>query len=337
MTVDVVSETVDDVLGMVARRVGVQVTRTGTLYYLGELRPEDKGVLVRRVRRLDSDQLLNSAQVLLSEFGSASVTPDGLLIVGDRVEVLQRVVELVERVEAADAVTWVVQLHLCSIDRRDVVDIGLDAVPAIEMAYTFGAASSSPFGLLTSLDGRATLEGGLDAVLRAVKRKRDSKVVAEPLMLLVDGDEASIERGQRFPVRTRIVDTDTNTERDQVEFVQTGLQITATMRELDDRLGRLRLRVQMSDVEDLDEGGAPITSEETVTVSADVASGGVYLLGSLTQSDREEGFDVGLQTGRTQGVEDDVLFVFGRVYRIEVGQDTKRHGEQRAGANQSLE
>ena len=150
VTLDVIDVPVDEVLGVIARRLGVQVTRTGSIYFLGSLRPEDKGVLVRRVRRLSANELSDSVSVLLSQNGSVRAHEDGLVIVGDRVEVLARVVELLDRIERADTSSWVVQLHLVQLSDRALADWGLDVEPAADIGLAFASASSSLQSLTTA-------------------------------------------------------------------------------------------------------------------------------------------------------------------------------------------
>src|SRR5687767_13838600 len=55
VSLEVYEQELEDVLGVIARRVGVEVSRTGSLYFIGHLRSEDKGVLVRRATRLNSE------------------------------------------------------------------------------------------------------------------------------------------------------------------------------------------------------------------------------------------------------------------------------------------
>jgi type II secretory pathway component GspD/PulD (secretin) len=63
ITMEVRDQPISDVLNFVARRFGVNVRNHGNLYYIGALQPDDRGVLVRRVRRLSKDQLAEVLQV----------------------------------------------------------------------------------------------------------------------------------------------------------------------------------------------------------------------------------------------------------------------------------
>jgi hypothetical protein len=57
VTLDLVDTPVAEAIGVVARRLGVSASRTGNVFFLGISRPEDRGVLVRKVRRLSKEDL----------------------------------------------------------------------------------------------------------------------------------------------------------------------------------------------------------------------------------------------------------------------------------------
>lgn len=313
LTVDVVDQTVSETLNVVARRLGVEVTQAGRLYFVGQLKPEDRGVLVRRVRRLSDEQLRNCLSVLRSDNGDAVAFPDGLVVVADRVEVLARVDDLLSQVEAADSATWVLQLHLVSLEDAALRDLGFDAVPALEVSATFAAASST--GITAAPLGLGSLRGGLDSILRSAHEDRRVQVVAQPMFLLGDGETSEHVRGQRVPIPKRAVSDQGTVTTQGFEYVQTGLVCKVSLREVRAESARLSLDVSMSDVVRLVEN-APITREDRYTTTAEVQSGGVYLVGSLVrQSDNDKTLG-GFQRRYAQDRSDTVLQVWAQAFRV---------------------
>lgn len=156
-------------------------------------------MLVRRVPRLSGDDLAEACATLLSEAGRVQTFPDGLVVVGDRVAVLQRVHELLDSIERAPVGTWVVQLYVVNVNQSAGATIGLDAQPALDLAAAFSAASAGG----PSATAEAVI--GLRGALEAVRREDASSLVAEPLFLLVDGGRSKIERGERIPVARKTV------------------------------------------------------------------------------------------------------------------------------------
>ena len=195
VTLEVTDIPVDDVIALVARRLSVEVNRSaGGVYFLGELRPEDRAVYVRNVKRLDADQLKAAIQVITSATGRVEAYPDGLVVLADKVEVVQRVADLIGRIEAAPSESWVVQLYLISLRGFDFRELGLDMVPAAEIAMRAATTGGSTFELSAALNG----------LLRADARRESSTIEAAPLFLLLDGSNATIADGVtiRIPQRT---------------------------------------------------------------------------------------------------------------------------------------
>ena len=317
VTLDVINEQISDVLGMVARRMGVQVTRTGNLYYLGTLRPEDRGVLVRRCRRLTSADLSAAVAVLLSENGRAHAYDDGLLVVGDRVEVLQRVHELLDRIESSASVCWCIQLYLVSLGNSDLTDLGLDVEPTLNVAYTFATASNSlgAASAASSAVKGATLNGGLSAILKAAKQRKGVAIQAEPLFTLIDGGEAEFIRGDKVPVPKSITTQNGFVETAGFDYVQTGLDVHVGIRELSDDAARFKTSVKISEVTG-QVSTAPITSDQSFDAESVIHSGGVYLLGSLKRSEVQHTQSSSLKWGDTKQVDNAVLQVWCRAYRV---------------------
>lgn len=298
-----------DVLGIVARRLGVQVSRTGSLYFLGTLRPEDKGVLVRRVRRLSSADLQQATISLLSDVGRLAVMPDGLCVVGDRVEVLQRVNELFDAIDSATDGSIVVQLHLVSLSATAIRELGLETTPTLDVAATFAGAASG------GMDSAATLTAGLRGVLNVAASDSSSHVIAQPLFVCVEGSEAKLVRGERIPVPKRVVSDQGTVTTSGFDYIQTGLDVGVIVRETGGGLLRVTLNVQQSSKSGEIEG-SPIVANEGLTTEAAIQPGGVYLLGSLDRREDMLGTGGRMRLGFADSRSDQQVQVWLRAYRV---------------------
>ena len=303
------------VLTMLARRLSVHVSKLGEVYYLGDLREEDRAILVRRVRRLSQVELERAINTLVGNTGSAETYEDGLLIVADRVEVIRRVEELLVGIESAESVTWVVQLFMVSYTDEGLKEIGLDVTPAGEVGLTFAAGSASL--LSPSLPGgEAKLKASLNAAMKATNKRDQVRIISEPLLLLVDGSESTLQLGRRIPIQQSAVSGLGTVSTTGFQFVNTGLQISCSVREMSDRVGRMKLSTEISDVESFTASGAPLTSVESVDVTADVVSGGVYLLASLKRSQESNNRNAFIKLGQKKGHQERVMLIWGRTYRV---------------------
>ncbi|MBA4016212.1 MAG: hypothetical protein C0483_03385 [Pirellula sp.] len=312
VTLDVADVAVSDVLGMVARRANSQVTRSGKLYFLGELRPEDRGVMVRKCTRLSQEEWNNAISVLLSEHGRCQPFTDGLVVVGDRVEVLQRISELIDQVEAAEAAAWVVQLYIVSLTADDVMSLGLDVLPALEVAATVASASN---GALPSLTPTTQLKGGLDVVLQAARERSSVSIVGEPLFLLVDGETSHLGSGQRVPIPLRTVSNQGTVNTTAYQFVDTGFQLDVGIREVGFDRTKLTVNAAISSVVGYVDQ-APILAKDDFKSASVISSGGVYLLGALDRTGNEKNVAKWLGIGGRDKQTKQLVQVWARSYRI---------------------
>jgi type II secretory pathway component GspD/PulD (secretin) len=308
VTLDVTEQPVGQVLSTVARRLGVDLTRTGEVYFLGQLKPEDRGVLVRVVRRMTGEDLQKALDTLRSEHGKGVAFADGVCVVSDTVEVLARVTELLDGVEAAPAVTWVVQLYVVSVAESRMKDLGLDITPLADLSVKVALGS-----VASAVSSDVNLK--LNAVLQAARENKGMRMECEPLLLCSVGREATVTKGNEVPiVQHAISDQGTNTIAG-VTYKQTGLQIAASVIEVGAERARLTLKVQLADQAGTVEG-YPILASQSVSVSPVVQSGGVYLVAALNRSDaaHEEATLLPTRAAETRSAE--LLQVWARVYRL---------------------
>lgn len=310
VTVDVVDVPISQLLSSVARRLGVQLTRTGTVYFLGEGRPEDRGVLVRKVVRLDAESLTSAIGVLLGEHGRSQVQDDGLVIVGDRVEVLEKVINMLDQVESAPIDAWVVQLFLVSVNDRWEQELGIDVEQAVDVATTFALASGGDNNI-----GEVQVSAELNAALAATLNADQASVVAQPLFVLVDGSESRFSDGQSIPIPQRSTSAEGTVTTESFEYVDIGINALVAVRDVGRDRALLHLDIELTTLAGFVEE-APIISGERFDTQAVIQSSGVYLLGQLTTDTRNNGRRGQLGLVSTYSEDRGNLQVWARSYRI---------------------
>jgi len=277
ITIEATNQPVSVVLGLVARRLGAQVSRTGSAYFIGELRAEDRGVLVRRVGRLTRDELQRAVDAMLSSEGDATVTNDGLIVAADRAEVLDRVQELLDGVEQASDGDWVLQLHLVALSDSLNEKLGLDIVPEGKAAATLAWSSGNPTGSSVSVDAT------LSAVLEATRTESSGGVIAEPVFLLRDGEEARLTDGDRVPIPQFTVSEGGTVSNSGIIYVDTGLIVDLSIREINLDKSIVAVSIELSEIVGFVDV-YPRTRSRTFSTRAGIESSGVYLLGKLEAS-----------------------------------------------------
>lgn len=309
VTVDLTDVPLDEVMSIVARRLNADVTRVGSLYYLGQLKPEDRGILIRRVMRLDSDQIAEAARAFTSEYGKVQVLPDGLVIVADRAQVLVRISDMFDQVEASSSDSWVCQLHIIALSRNQFQQAGFEVKPVLDVATTFALTSGASAGSVA-------LTGGLDAILRVARSGDAASVLAEPMVILGDGRTATLNDGRRVPIAQRTVSPEGTVTVSGFQFIDTGLTLNVTLRDHGRGFAGVKLTTSLSDIVGFVEGEAPITAETRLESTATVKTGGVYMLGSVQRAGKRQAVTGQLGTVKEDGESSSVVQIWGRFYRL---------------------
>lgn len=310
LTLEVRDQPIDEVLSLVARRYDVSLRQEGKLLYVGPLKPADKAVMVRRVRRGTSDQLGQLLTVYQSEHGRGYSFKDGLLVVGDTVEVLRRLSDMLDQYEAVETPVWIVQLHLVSFTSAAAHELGVDLEPAARVGLAL-AAGSAAAAAATGL----TVDATLDAVLQIANSRDDVKVTAAPMFLLIDGEQSEFTQGDRVPIPRRTVSDQGTVSTAGYDFVQTGVQVDVMLRESSPTAARLDVKVNLSDIKRF-VGEAPVTGEERFKTAAVVNAGGTYMLGTMVKERRGARRELGWQSGEYEQHDSQVVQVWCQAYRI---------------------
>lgn len=298
------------VLALVARRLGVDVTGGGRVWYIGKLRREDRAVLVRRVSRLTAEDLSKAVQALTSDQGRVQAFPDGLLVVADRVDVLERVRALLSDLEAAPAECWVVQLHLVGVRESELASFGLQSVPTFNAAAAFAEGSEVAAGTTWSA------AAGLSAVLVAARSEEGVSIVAAPLFLVRDGSDARMADGDELRLPRKTVSDQGTVTTTGFDVIQTGLEVDVGVRDLGQGRAQLVLRTSLSAVVAVGEEGQPTVNRQSFHTEAVVQSGGCYLLGALERSQVTSAIRGPLRTLQESGTESRSVLVWARLARV---------------------
>ena len=307
------NQSINSVLQIISRRYGVAVTRHGDIYYLGPITPSDRGLLVKKVSRLDSDQLKHAIAVQLSDIGRQITYPDGLVVVGDRVEVLDRVNKLLTSIESAPTDVWVVQLYLISISDSASTDLGLDVTPSADLSLNFAVASR---GILDdSTKFIVELDSSLRNILHASRTVSGVKMVAEPLFLLLDGETGKFSNGKNVPVPKKTVSNEGTVTTSGFDIVETGQQMAVSVRQVGKDSARVDVDINISDIVGYVED-APITDTRSYKGVSVASSGGVYLVGSLSSDSRMSALQGAFSSYFQKQNRKDIIQIWLRCYRV---------------------
>ncbi len=308
VNVNVVDTDVKDVLSAVARRAGVDITEQGGVFYLGTLKPQDRAILVRKVKRLTAEEVEKMVQTIASEVGRVAASTDGLVVVGDRVQVLQNVNAMLTQVERAQTNTWILQMYLISGTNIAARELGVDTAATLDIAATLASSHSKLDAL-----------GAFNAVLKSARSNSRYEIIAEPMMLITDGGTSSIQDGETIPIPRRTVSDAGTVNTTGYDYVETGVVVNTGLREMSSTAATCQLEIKMTQVTSYVDS-APITSGQTFRTTAVLESGGTYLVGSLSrQSVNDDRSGAFINTFKTTKDNASNVEIWLRCYRIKGG------------------
>jgi hypothetical protein len=301
LTANIQEQNLDTILEFVSRRYSMQVIKTGSMYYVGELRSEDKGVLVRKVTKLTEEGLKQVVGNLLSEYGRCSTFPDGLIVVSDKIKVLNKINEMIDLLESTSEGSWCVQLYLISIRKNAEMKLGYNTTVSQKIVVDSFKSTSSPLVLNALLDLSASYD--------------DIEIMAEPLFLLIDGLETKFYSGEEYPVPKKSVSSEGTVQTTGYEFIPVGLTISVSLREVSKTAARLSVNYQMGSVIGF-VADVPITEQQTYKTSAICEQSGVYLLGSMDRKDRRKNIKGAIPVHLSTEKKEATIQVWARVFKI---------------------
>ena len=291
---------IDTVFTVLSRQLSVDLVRVGNTFYLGELKDEDKGILIRRVLSLDEDNLKQTINTLLSSHGKGNVLSGRIVMVSDKDFVIRRMSEVFDDLEKVNLHSWIIQLYFLVLRKDALAEGGLTMSTSGTISYNI---SENSFELKDF-----KIEGLLSGLLESSY----ADLFASPMFILRDGVKGVWSDGQKIPIPKRSVSDYGTVSTTGFEYINTGLEVSAIVKE--SKVGGfLDMTISLSDIQSYVEGN-PVTSQTKVNIALDMQPNKVYLLSELQRYsllDREEST---LFLKRNKGKS--VIQVWGRIYRI---------------------
>lgn len=274
VTIEAVDAPLETIMSSVARRIGVSISRQGTCYYIGQIKPEDKSILVRKCRRMSAEDLQKAVATVLTESGKVVAYPDGLLVCGDTTKILQSVNNMIDGIEGAAANSWVIQLYLVSYSDDAQKTIGLESDLTAQFALNVAQSTNE-----------SSASAALSEVLHATKKISGMQLLAQPLLLVLDGQTASLQDGQKLPIPKKAVSNEGTVSTTDYEYVDVGIISTAVLREQTQTSASCKLTIQLTNVSGY-VGDAPIVSGQTYNSTVQIEAGHTYLAGSMSRDEK---------------------------------------------------
>lgn len=289
------------VMNVVARQLDVDVVRVGNTLFIGPLRAEDRGILVRRVYGYSKDSLVSLIGSVLSEKGKSSVTDLGVIVAVDHESVIRRLAEMLDYLDSMEQPTWILQLCFVILRRDALLEGGLKTTASGTISYNI-ADSQVDFKDLK-----------IDGILNAVSNSSYADLYASPMLLCRDGQKAVWKNGQKVPIPRKTVSDYGTVTVSGYDYVDVGFNVEVQISDSKKGSGYLQMTISKSDIESyVDE--APVTSQNVYTASLNMIQFKPYLLGELQMfkdmSGQKDIFTLSQDKGKS------VVQVWGQLYKI---------------------
>jgi len=263
--------------------------------------------MVVQVGRWDSETIEQALGTVITQEGAFYVTPDGVCVVSEQVGTLRKVESLLGGLAAFQASGWMVQLLLVETSATRQTDLGIDTSLDIEVSYAFSSASSSSW----------EYGGNARAALKADIEAQRVKLFAQPLLLCIDGGEATVKRVQVVPIPQYTTLETGAVVTSGYSDVEVGLQCTVGVRADGHNAAMVTYDVALGEIQGFVDNRVPIRTQESVVGEVVMQSGGTYLLGSLERA-RQSQTDSGiLQLARAQQNETTRLEVWAMAVQVQ--------------------
>lgn len=303
ITAEFKSTSLDDVLNVVSRQLNTDVVHVGNTYFVGKLRPEDRGILVRKMIGYTNKELQQAVKSSLSQHGRLAVIGSGIVTAVDQPSVLSRVSDLLDSLDRFDNPVWIVQLAFLIIQRDALIEAGAKIATSGTISYN---VQDNQFQLK---------DLNIDGIVNTALNSSFADVHSSPMLLVREGAKSVWKFGKRVPIPKKSTSNYGVVTVTGYDYIDVGFTVSAQVQP-SRAGGLLTLEVNKSDIESYVDY-APLTSQNLYQFTVDMAPNRSYLLGELQlYKDLNTVTDV-LNFGKTRGKS--IIQLWGQIYRISPG------------------
>lgn len=287
------------VFTVLSRQLGVDLVKIGNTFYLGEIKSEDKAILIRRVLSQDESSLKNILDSVKSPEGRCTIAPGRLVVVSDTDFVIRRISEVLDDLDTYSVPSWIVQLYFLVLRKDALAEGGLTMTTSGSLSYNIS-------------ENTINLENfKIEGLFSGLIESSYADLYASPMFILRDGIKGTWSDGQRVPVPKRTVSDYGTVTTSGFDYIDTGLKVVTSCTQ--SKVGAyLQLDISLSDIQSYVEGN-PVTSQTQSNVCVDLVPNRIYLLAELqrySMLDKQQHISL---FSRDKGKS--VIQVWGRVYR----------------------
>ncbi|GHT19316.1 hypothetical protein FACS1894189_8060 [Planctomycetales bacterium] len=253
------------VLNVLARRVNSMVAEVGGVYYIGEIKREDRAFAVLRVPPVAQDQFLAAVKQSASQDSAVSIIGSCLWIC-DNIESLRKVVSAVESIRKRSERCYVAEVYFIRVNEESFVqltaDLNFKQIDIFASAFNM----SELFEMFIDGDGSTGW----------------SKISQRPVLFLSEGRKVVFSDGREITREQKSMTEQGAIETTGYQSFSDGTQLTMCLNRVSDKSYAVDVDLSISTFDKNDKAAIP--AMERSSIKADgllIQDSKVYYIGSL--------------------------------------------------------
>lgn len=260
------------VLEVLARRAGGSVAEVGGVFYLGEIRKEDRAFAVVRIPPVDRDELLEAMKSACSMDGAVSMVGSCVWI-SDNLESLRKVLSAVESIRNKSERGYVAEVYFIRCNEEHFVQLTAD------LSFQNIDVFSSAFNIDELFQLFVNADGGTGW----------SKISQRPVLYLSEGREVTFSDGKELTREQHSVSENGSTQTSGYSKFSDGTNLTMRLNRVSDASYAVDMNLSISMFDKNDKADIPATDKSSLKAEGLlVKDSQVYYVGSLRRDVRSD-------------------------------------------------
>ena len=258
------------VLDVLARRMRTNVSNVGGVYYLGDIRREDRAFCVVRIPPVETSAILEAIKASSSTDGTVSLVGSCLWIC-DNLESLRKVISAIELLRERNERSYIAEIYFIRVNEDNFVRLSADL--QIRQIDIF----SSAFNVSELFSMFVDAEGGTGW----------ARVSQRPVLYLSEGRKVTFTDGRDITREEKVITDRGTVETAGYKTFSDGTRLTMCLNRVSDRSYAVDIDLSVSTFDKSDKSLIPALEKSSIDAKGLlVEDSKVYYIGSLRRDYR---------------------------------------------------
>jgi hypothetical protein len=258
------------VLDVLARRSGASVTEIGGVFYLGEIRKEDRAFTVLRIPPVVKADFLSAVKLSCSVEGAVSVVGSCVWIC-DNIESLRKLVSAVETIRERSERSYVAEIYFIRVNEEHFVQLSADL----------------EFNQVDIFSSAFNIEQLFSMFVNGDAATGWSQISQRPVLYLSEGRKVTFSDGKEITRERKTLTENGAVETTGYTKFMDGLQLSLLLNRVSDKSYTVDVDLSVSIFDKTDKATIPATDKSELKAEGLlIQDSQVYYVGSLRRDNR---------------------------------------------------